>query len=307
MSSKSTIRFVAYTCIVIPALLLFIENRFFDAGAIGWLFVVVAAIAAGEASILFWRGKAIHSPPTTVNPSNDSKEHNIPPPSEHNLPTTLENDMQSDQEWCPLSPRELINYVSYEDSTSMARMQRSKMYEEKLLRVHGVVNEIDKFGLDDSHTINLHDTLEYPRSWSIFSRMRSDQNEYVQSLRKGDEITVTGTIDSISGHITLEDSYIDHSTTIPHPKKLVEPLDKTNVAAWFVAALARSLSQIDDKGDTMLSRRLLDVLDRHINEISEEVGFLGATKPRGEELRFLLTLLNRWCENPPTYPKQEKS
>lgn len=290
MSSNSTIRIVAYSCIAIPALLLFVENRFFDAGAIGWLYVVVAAIAIVESYIRYRGRKSIPSPP-----------------SENNVPTSSENDMQSDQEWCPLNPRELIQYVSPEDSTSIARKQRSTIYEEKLLRVRGVVNEIDKFNRDDSHTINLHDTLEYPWSWSLFARMRSDQNQYVQSLRKGDEITVTGTIDSISGHITLEDSYIDHSTTIPHPKNLVEPLDKTNVPAWFVAALARSLCRIDGEDDTILSRRLLDVLDRHINEISEEVGFLGATKPRGEELRFLLTLLNRWCENPPTYPKQEES
>ena len=306
MSSESTIRILAYTCIAIPALFLFLENRFLQAGAMGWLFLLIAAIAAVEFYIRYRRRKATPSPPTTINPSNDSTEANLPARSENNLPTTSEYDMKSDQEWCPLSPKEVIDYVSYEGSTSIARKQRSAMYEGKLLRVRGVVNEIDTFTHNDSYRIDLYDTLEYPWSWVVSAGMRSDQDEYVQSLRKGDQLTVTGAIRSISNHISLEDSYIDHSTTIPHPKNLIEPLDKTNVPAWFVAALARSLSQIDSEGDTMLSRRLLDVLDRHINEISEEVGFLGATKPRGEELRFLFTLLNRWCENPPTYPKPEK-
>ena len=307
MSRESTIRFVAYTCIAIPAVFLFLENRFFEAGAIGWLVVVIAAIVVVEAVIRYWRRNAIPSPPITINPSNDSTESNLPAPSENNLPTTSEYDMKSEQEWCPLSPKELIDYVSYKDSTSIARKQRSAMYEGKLLRARGVVTEIDTSIVNDSYNIHLQDTLEYPWSWSILAEMRSDLDEYVKSLRKGDQVTVTGAIRSISNHISLEDSYIDHSTTIPHPKNLTEPLDKTNVPAWFVAALARSLSQIDSEGETMLSRRLLDVLDRHINELTEEVGFLGATKPRGEELRFLFTLLNRWCENPPTYPKPEKS
>ena len=307
MSSESTIRILTYTCIAIPALFLFLENRVFEAGAIGWLILLITAIAIFESCIRYRRRKAIPSPPTTINPSNDSTEANVPAPSEKNLPTTSEYDMKSDQEWCPLSPKELIDYVSYEGSTSIAREQRSAMYKGKLLRVRGVLNEIDTFTLNDSYRIDLYDTLEHPWSWSLYAEMRSDQDEYVQSLRKGDQITVTGTIRSISNHISLEDSHIDHSTTIPHPKNLKEPLDKTNVPAWFVAALARSLSQIDSEGDTMLSRRLLDVLDRHINEMSEEVRFLGATEPRGEELRFLFTLLNRWCENPPTYPKPEES
>jgi len=307
MGSDSTVRFLAYTCIAIPALLLFLENRFFEAGAIGWLFVVISAVVVVESCIRYRRRKAIPSPPTTISQSNHSTESDLASPSEKQLPTTSEYDMKPDQEWCPLDPKELIDYVSCEGSTSIVQEQRSAMYKGTLLQASGVVRDIDTFTFNDSYRIDLYDTLVYPWSWSLNAEMRSDQDEYVKSLIKGDQITIIGTIESISNHVSLEDCYIDRSTTIPHPKSQKEPLDKTNVPAWFIAALARSLSQIDSEDDTVLSRRLLDILDRHISELSEEVGFLGATQPRGEELRFLFTLLNRWCENPPTYPKPEKS
>ena len=307
MTRESTIRILAHSCIVIPSLFLFSENRFFEAGAIGWLFVPIAAIVAVEVFIRLRRRKVIPSSPTMVNRSNDSTEENLSAPSENNLPTTSEYDMNSDQEWCPLNPRELIDYVCYEGSTSIVQKQRSAMYKGKLLRVRGFVNEIDTLIRSDSYQISLIDTFVSSFSWMVFSEMRSDQNEFLQALRKRDKLTVTGTIHSISSHISLRDSFIDHSTTIPHPKNLVEPLDQTNVPAWFVAALARSLRKIDSEGDTTLSHRFLDLLDRQINDIGEEVGYLGATRPRGEELRYLFTLLNRWCENPPTFPEQEES
>ena len=307
MISESTIRIWAYTCIAIPALFLFLETRFFDPGAIGWLFILITAVTAVEFFLRYRRRRATDSPPILSNPSNGSSEADLPTSSEDNLPTTSEYDMKSDQQWCPLSPRELIDYVCYEGSTSITQEQRSAMYKGKLLRVHGVVNEIDTLMSSDSYQISLIDTFESSFSWMVFSEMRSDQNELLQALRKRDNLTITGTIYSISSHISLKDGFIDHSTTIPHPKNLVEPLDQTNVPAWFVAALARSLRKIDSEDDTTLSHRFLDLLDRQINEIGEEVGYLGATKPRGEELRYLFTLLNRWCENPPTFPKPEES
>ncbi len=307
MSSESKFPILVYSCISIPSLLLFVENRFLEAGSIGWLLFAIVAAVAAEYRIGYRRPKANRSPPITINPPNDSTEDCLPAPSKNNLSTTSKYDMKSDQEWCLLNPKELIDYVSIEGATSIAKNQRSAMYKGKLIRVRGFVDEIDSYGLRDSYNITLEETLEYPRSWTVSAEMQSDQSEYVQSLRKGDQLTVTGAIDSISSLIFLKDCYIDHSTTIPHPKNIIEPLDKTNVPAWFVAALARSLKQIDSESDTILSRRFLDVLDRHINELSEEVGFLSATKPRGEELRFLLKLLNRWCENPPIYPKPEKS
>ena len=308
MGSKSAIRFLAYTCIAIPALFLFVENRFFEAGTIGWLWTVIAAIFIVESGIrIKWR-KAVPSPRSknspSNNPFNESSESNILP-AKHNPVPISEHKVKSNQEWCPLNPKELIEYVSQKGATEVAQKQRSAMYEGKLLQVRGFVRDVSTFTVKGKYRVELQDTLKYPWSWLVYAAVKPDQDDYVQSLHRGDQIAVTGTIESVSSSIYLEDSYIDHSTTKPHPKNLVEPLDQTNVPAWFLAALARSFRQIDGESDTILSRRLLDALDRHISEICEEIDYLGATKPRGEELRFMLTLLNRWCENPPTYPKSD--
>lgn len=313
MNSKSAIRFWVYGACVIPALLLFIENRFFVAGGVGWLLIVAVVVAIVEFSVRSKERKVVSSPPSQPSPpspnlsSIEPAEPSISVPSENNQPPTLEYDMESDKEWCPLAPKELIKFVSHKDATEVARQHRSAMYEGKLLQVRGVVKDVNTFTLNSNYRIELQDTLEYPWSWSVNAEVRSDQDDYVISLRRGDQVTVTGTIGTVSSYIGLEDSYLDHSTTIPHPKNLVEPLDKTNISAWFVAALARSFRQIDSESDTMLSRRLLDALERHINEIGEEVDYLATTKPRGEDLRFMLTLLNRWCENPPQLPNSDKS
>ena len=185
----------------------------------------------------------------------------------------------------------------------MAREHRSTMYRGKLLRIHGFVNEVEYFS--DAYIVRVRESQEYPSSWSVTAWMQSDQADNVRPLRKGDQITITGTIESISNHVRLEKCYIDHSTTIPHPKNLIEPLDETNLPAWFVAALARSLTQIDGEEASVRSRRLLDVLDKEVHEISEKVSYLKGTKPRGEELRFMYTLLVRWCENLPTFPRPQ--
>lgn len=312
MSGKSTIRLLAYTGVAIPSLILFVENRFFEAGAIGWLLIVIVAIVLVESGMkIRWR-KVAPSPRAPNIASNgsldDSEEANQPTHQESLTSTTWIYDMESDKEWCPLNPKELIDYVAHKDATDVAQKQRSKMYEGKQLRVRGFVADVGMYDVDRDYYIYIQDSVERHQSWSVFAQVRRDQNLYVQALRKGDEITVTGSIDTIrSDYVRLEKSYIDHSTTIPHPKNVIEPLDKTNVPAWFLAALARSIRQIDGESDAMTSRRLLNVLNRQINEISEEFDYLGATKPRGEELRFMLTLLTRWCEHPPTFPKPDKS
>lgn len=216
--------------------------------------------------------------------------------------------MESDQQWCSLGPKELIDFVSTPDATSIARKQRSSMYKGKLMQVRGLITEVDTFTLNSNYRIDLQDTLGHPWAWSVMAEVRPDQDEYVQSLRRGDEVTVSGTIDNVSSnYVGLENSYIDHNATKPYPKSLVEPLDRTNVPAWFLLALAQSLNQVDSGSKSITSHRLLDSLDDHISKLCEEVDYLAATKPRGEELRFMLTLLNRWCENPPTYPKADDS
>ena len=319
MRSKSAIRLFAYACIAIPALILFVENRFFEAGAIGWLWIGILAIAIVESYVVIGWRKAV-TPPypngpsnrplvgSTNGPSHSSTDVELPALSEHNSVMNTEYKMKSNQGWCPLNPKELIDYVSPKDATEVARTQRSAMYKGKLLQVRGLVNEVSTFTMKSNYRIDVQDSIEYPWSWSVSAEVRSDQDDYVQSLHKGDQITITGTIGTISAnYVGLEESYIDHSTTKPHPQNLIEPLDETNIPAWFLAALARSLRQVDGESDAMLSRLLLNALDRHISEISEEINYLGATKPRGGELRFMLTLLNRWCESPPTYPKSDKS
>ena len=306
MNKDTALRACVYSVCVIPAFFLFIEDRVLEAGAIGWLTLVVVAIGTLEVYLGLKKRKAANSPPSTSHTPAEGLPIQSIETIRESLPSLdlkrkLEYDMDSSKEWCPLDPRELIDYVSKQDSTSISQERRSAMYEGKLLRARGYVVDVEHYL--NSYHVCLHGSNEHPSEWTIFAEMRSNQNEFVEPLRKADYLTVTGTIESISNHVRLEDSYIDHSATIPHPKNLVEPLDETNVPAWFIAALSKALKQIDDEEDDSISHRLLNVLDRNINEMSDEVSFLNATRPRGEELRFMYTLLSRWIEHSPTYPK----
>ena len=144
MRSKSAIRLFAYACIAIPALILFVENRFFEAGAIGWLSIGILAIAIVESYVgIRWR-KAV-TPPypngpsnrplvgSTNGPSHSSTDVELPALSEHNPVMNTEYKMKSNQGWCPLNPKELIDYVSPKGATEVARTQRSRNVQRKTI------------------------------------------------------------------------------------------------------------------------------------------------------------------------------